>query len=253
MASKAGKAYQGVRSELWQRLRAARAYADKTQLDVAKILGVSRAAVALHESRDPSIRTRPTAEQVMAISKITGVPAEFLMSDLVAPDDVWKYADRPAPSQPASTTYSQPQIDSPANMILPTVTQPDRLTKGFWSAVEFAVIQSNEALASCFARDIDAAGLHLTADFIKNKTLVAFTGLPSSTSQSDLRQFAMQVAGAILLQERAMHKPMAKHVLIYSRVPTALPEMATSAANAFGIDCRVVNTVDEASSFLLSL
>ena len=46
---------------------------------------------------------------------------------------------------------------------------------------------------------------------------------------------------------------VAKHVLIYSRVPTALPEMATSAANVFGIDCRVVSTVDEASSFLLSL
>ena len=37
----------GPRSELWQRLRAARQYSDKTQEQIAKALGVTRAAEML--------------------------------------------------------------------------------------------------------------------------------------------------------------------------------------------------------------
>lgn len=248
MATKSGKFN---RSELWQRLRAARAFSDKTQQDIAKALGVSRAAVALHESRDPNIRTRPTAEQVMVISKITGVPAEFLMSDSVAPDDVWKYADRPGDVQSAMTRPRGPEHFHEAEMI--QVPQQDRLTKGFWSAVEFAVISQDPSLIECFSKDIDAGGIHLTADFIRGKSLAAFTALPIGASSADLRQLAMIVAGAILLQERALHKPMVKTCLIYSRTPAALPEIAVAAASAFGIDCKVVSAVDEAANILLSL
>ncbi|HET8870315.1 MAG TPA: helix-turn-helix transcriptional regulator [Aquabacterium sp.] len=235
---------------MWQRLRAARHYADKTQADVAKVLGVSRAAIALHESRDPNIRTRPTAEQVMAISKLTGVPAEFLMSDLVNPDDVWKYADR------ATTGQHSPQVVQAVaphtqQMILPSDTGPqDRLVKGFWAAVEFHVVSQNPSKASCFAQQIDAGGVDLRADYVSGKVVALFTAVPTS----NLKAFITTTAGTILLIERAMHKPMHKHILLWSQAPVEnVPAIAEAAQRAFGVQAHFVTSVEQAATLLTSL
>jgi transcriptional regulator with XRE-family HTH domain len=89
-------------SELWQRLRQARRFADLTQLDLATRCNVSRGAVALWESAEPEHRTRPTTEHLINVAKTTGVPLEWLLNDVSDLDAIWRlngeYGDRRPPT-----------------------------------------------------------------------------------------------------------------------------------------------------------
>ncbi len=77
-------------SELWQRIRQARKFADLTQLDLSKACGVSRGAVAQWESAELEHRTKPTTDHLISISKATKVPLEWLMNDASDPNEVWR-------------------------------------------------------------------------------------------------------------------------------------------------------------------
>lgn len=77
-------------SELWQRLRQARRYADLTQLDLASRCNVSRGAVALWEAAEPEHRTRPTTDHLITVAKATGVPLEWLLNDASELDAIWR-------------------------------------------------------------------------------------------------------------------------------------------------------------------
>ena len=75
-------------SELWQRLRAARELARKTPDDVGRLLGLSHSAVSLWESADPATRTTPSAQQVIRIAKLCGLPPFLLVDDAVSTQDI---------------------------------------------------------------------------------------------------------------------------------------------------------------------
>lgn len=77
-------------SSLWQRLRQARRFADLTQADLASRCGVSRGAVALWEAEDSEHRTKPTTDHLIAISKGTGVPLEWLLNDASDLNEIWR-------------------------------------------------------------------------------------------------------------------------------------------------------------------
>lgn len=77
-------------TQLWQRLRQARRYADLTQTDLAGKCGVSRGAVALWEAEEPEHRTRPTTDHLIAISKATNVPLDWLLNDASRLEDLWR-------------------------------------------------------------------------------------------------------------------------------------------------------------------
>lgn len=81
-----------ITSELWQRLRQARKYADLTQADLAKACGVTRGAVALWEAAEVEHRTKPTTDHLIQIAKKTKVPLEWLLNDAASTDQLWKLA-----------------------------------------------------------------------------------------------------------------------------------------------------------------
>lgn len=93
-------------SELWQRIRAARKYADLKQQDVATACGVSRGAVAQWEYEDPVRRTTPSIDQMKALSKLAKVPFDWLLNDAASLDDIWQYAkiNEPAPAEETDFT-----------------------------------------------------------------------------------------------------------------------------------------------------
>ena len=100
-------------SELWQRLRHARRNADLTQSDIGELCGVTRAAVALWESRNSALRLKPKATTLETIAQATGVSLEWLIDDRQnAPDsEPRSYPERPsllkthnARKQPAAET-----------------------------------------------------------------------------------------------------------------------------------------------------
>lgn len=77
-------------SELWQRLRQARRYADLTQADLATHCNVTRGAVALWEAAEPEHRTKPTTDHLISVSKATTVPLEWLLNDASDLDSLWR-------------------------------------------------------------------------------------------------------------------------------------------------------------------
>lgn len=79
-------------SELWQRLRQARRFADMTQADLAKRCGVTRGAVALWESAESEHRTKPSIDHIQVIAEACRVPLDWLLNDASDPNDVWRRA-----------------------------------------------------------------------------------------------------------------------------------------------------------------
>lgn len=77
-------------TQLWQRLRQARRYADLTQQALAVMCGVSRGAVALWEAEEPEHRTKPTTDHLIATAKATGVPLEWLLNDASDLAELWR-------------------------------------------------------------------------------------------------------------------------------------------------------------------
>lgn len=100
-------------SELWQRLRAARRFADLTQQNLGDQCRVSRGAVALWEAAEPEHRTKPTIENLVKVAEATSVPLEWLMNDASKLDDVYKLATAnlgPAMSNGKGRPRSQPVL-----------------------------------------------------------------------------------------------------------------------------------------------
>jgi len=68
-------------STLPQLIQAARRYAQLSQQGLADKVGVSRPAVSHWENDNPGKGTAPTRENIVAISKATGAPLDWLLSD----------------------------------------------------------------------------------------------------------------------------------------------------------------------------
>jgi transcriptional regulator with XRE-family HTH domain len=81
-----------TKSQLWERLRAARAYAQRTQRELAAELGVTRGAITLWESPDAGVRTMPRTEQLPGVADYLRVPLSYLMDDNVEAREVYNYA-----------------------------------------------------------------------------------------------------------------------------------------------------------------
>ena len=81
-------------SELWQRLRAAREWAGKSHEDVASVVGLGAQTVALWETEDRATRVAPTAQQVMRVAKLCGLPLFLLVDDAVSISDIESFTGR---------------------------------------------------------------------------------------------------------------------------------------------------------------
>lgn len=109
-------------TQLWQRLRQARRYADLTQAQLAAECGVSRGAVALWEADEVDHRTKPTTDHLIAISKATGAPLEWLMNDASELDALWRLNGEFGASPQAPSRKPTPAPD-----VLPDLLQDGHL------------------------------------------------------------------------------------------------------------------------------
>ena len=109
-------------SQLWERLRAARRYADLTQREVAIAVGLTRSAVAQWEAAEAEQRTRPSAEHLIVFSKLTKAPLEWLMNDASRLDDLYKLASE-NDGMPSPSAQAPPKVPE----VLPDVRQGDQL------------------------------------------------------------------------------------------------------------------------------
>lgn len=115
-------------TELWQRLRQARRFADMTQQDLADKVGVSRGAVALWEAAEPEHRTKPTTEHVVKIAAVTRVPLEWLLNDASDINAIWRLTSEFGdPGRALSAPSAAPPPASPPPDVLPDLEQHGHL------------------------------------------------------------------------------------------------------------------------------
>ena len=224
------------KSELWQRLRAARSFGDKTQMEVSKGLGVSRPTVSLWESRDPAIRTNPSAQQVMGYATVCGVPAQFLVDDAADPDDVYKYGGKFGSKNDAVAPLSTEEAER-------------RRAKAFWSAVEFKCVSDTPSLIGAFEVAIPSNSIKLRAGFLHIKNVAVFTA-PVGREESDVLESA---TACLLLYERALGRTMNKHLMVYTRSGTFNIDDSAAYERQFGITLSAFNDVDRAAAHLSTL
>lgn len=223
-------------SQLWQRLRAARKFADMTQAQLAAVCSVTRSGYAFFESSDDNSRTRPNTDQIMAIAKLTRVPVEWLLNDTSEPGEVWKIAVVNGGAGPA-----------PAPRPAAAVCQHDRRDETFWRAVEYHVTTHDQSRTGAFDSTVWVDAMELTIRYQHEKVLACFC------SVTDPQMMALFM-GRLMLFERALQRAMNKHLIVWLRDGQA-PEMVSrieAAQKVFGISIRVVNTADEAAAYLLA-
>lgn len=217
-------------SELWQRLREVRKFADKTQADMAKIANITRSGYAFWENSDPEQRTLPNVDQATAICKATGVPVSWLLDDSSDINDLWR-----GEFKSKATVTSEPEP--------PVCATSDRAQQRFWAAVEYAVTAADPARDAAFGHEVRAGAVQMVLDYLHNGQAAVFS---RSSSDEDLTR----VIGYLLTAARAA-KLTGLHILVNAEEPPS-PGLVESARRFLGVSIHHATTPDQAAAVLLS-
>lgn len=137
-----------MKSEFWQRLRAARRRANLTQQDVADAFGISRVAVSQWESPEPSKRTQPEPDRWQLLARITGHPVSWLLDNEADPDV--------APISHFDATFTDDSVARSQRVILRGVAMID--VDGFWKELEES---GRDVPVQAITQDPDAYALRI--------------------------------------------------------------------------------------------
>ena len=211
-------------SELWQRLRTARKYADLRQEDISRVCKVTRSAVAQWEAKEPEKRTTPAIDQVREIAKLCRLPLEWLLNDSANTDDVWEIG----------------KLYTPSATQAPMLTPGNRLDSAFEKAIEFDLLQRKPELAEGFGRGLPLANTSLKPDFWYGKTVIEI-----KTSDRAI----VETCGQLLLIEKAIGGKCHKAVLVYG---PADQTVLSAYAAAFGIDIVPVASPADAANYIVA-
>ena len=201
-------------TELWQRIKTARKYADLRQQDVAVACGVSRGAVAQWEYEDAARRTRPNLDQLKALAKAAGVSFDWLINDSSPLDEIWQYT-------PIAPTKAAPA---------PAVRESD-LVKDI---IDELVKAKDYELIRGFHQELVS---HLRPDFVLQDHLVEFK-----------QRFSLEAVGQLLLYERALGRSMQKTLMVRERVANA-----DSIQQTFGVTVLEITSAWDAADYLHSM
>lgn len=224
-----------MKSNLRQRLEAARINAGLTHDQVSKIVGVSRSGYGQWVNKDEARRVNPPAFKLKLFADACKVPVDWLMSDDSDPADLVQMRD-PEPR--------------PRFTIVPKQTQPPaaRLAENFWRAVEYQVVSEQPELAEAFGQGIAPEPLSLTADCMHGRQLVSFS--PDCDKPT-----VMAKLGAMLMIERASRRACDKTVLVWCREghpDTRDADLCSQLEAVFGVQVKMVADVDTAAASLVS-
>ncbi len=211
-------------SELWQRLRAIRKYADLRQSDVATACGISRAAVAQWEASEAEKRTKPGIKEIQILAKLSGVPVEWILNDAAKTEEVWEVAKLAKKVSPPVT--AQPE---PAPLL---ADHERRFAAAFVQAIQFSLMQQRPDMAEGFNRKIGEGNHAVTTDYAHGNLLVEIVAKPG-----DL----VTPCGNLLMAERALGGSLRKVVLVLGGV----------ADSFLDIEIVPVSTPQEAADFLI--
>lgn len=130
----------GMPSEIWERVRALRKYADLTQQEVANACKISREAVSQWESKDPKKRTTPTNNNLWAllglVKKKTGraVSINWLFNDRYDAASLYTPAADARRDEWALTEEST-NVQEDADLLRAWVNLPPEVRSHIWCSI----------------------------------------------------------------------------------------------------------------------
>ena len=228
-------------SELWQRLREMRKFADKTQLDMAKAVGITRSAYAFWEwDKEDGRRTRPNVDQAQIIAKMCKVPIEWMLDDSSDVSDIWRGFPKQA-RHPVQTPSPAPAPVAPA-----PAPNGERMEQRFWSAVEYLVVSGAPKLEGAFARPVQAGVMELAVSFLTERCVALF-------SRASGEQQLLQDIGHLLIVARALgNRGHGLMILVRGEMTEATQALCESARRFLGVQVAYVTEPEEAASLLLA-
>lgn len=236
------------RSELGQRIRAARKRVGLTQQQVAECFGIDRTAVVQWESKDPKRATRPDVSRLEEFAKLTRTPLWWLLSD------------------ESDVAESWPEITSEkAESVAPRAASLAQHLRSFWNA---AALTTRAARPDLWSHEVwEPAGPAwmnpVLPDVMTDRALVQFITAPT-LDQSRV----MTAATAMLGFERLQHREYPrKVVMVWRPDPSTWPdnfrgyltaldrirEHAAYALESMGVSFIEVKTADEAAAYLVQI
>lgn len=227
---------EGTRSELWQRLRAARLYyfertgVAMSQRMVAEAVGLNtRAAVGLWESDKDDQRTEPDLEQLEDVADLCGVDLGWLASRKSDPDC-------PVPA------------GAKAGVLLRGPNAALTQASAFWRAVREMVIGSRPELSGAFDKKI-AHGV--TASFHSGSALATVWYFDTS-AVDDQDALLRRQAADMLLVEAVLGYRHTKAVAVFT--PSGRYSSPTAKAlGRCGVEFACFRDIPRAMAFLVSL
>lgn len=236
------------RSELGQRIRAARKRAGLTQQQVAEDFGIDRTAVVQWESKDPKRATRPDVSRLEEFAKLTRTPLWWLLSDESDVSEPW------------------PEIASEkAESIAPRAASLAQHLRSFWNA---AALTTRAARPDLWSHEVwepeGPAWMNpVLPDVMTDRALVQFLTSPSL----DLAR-VLAAATAMLGFEKLQHREYPRKVVMvwhpdqntwpdayrgYLTNLMRIREHAAYALEPMGIQFLEVKTAEEASAYLVQI
>lgn len=119
---KQGLKNAGMRSQLHERIRAARRFGKLTQERLAEKLEISKAAVAQWEAADSDKRTTPTRENLIGIHRHTGAPLDWLVDDTRGLEEDWLLMGY-LPPKTAASSVQEARSDYEVSTPTPSVAE----------------------------------------------------------------------------------------------------------------------------------
>lgn len=219
------------KSELWQRIRAARAHAELTQSEVAKALGLTRPAISLWESKEALNRTRPTSEQMNQLALLCKVSPGWLVDDTSDPMKVVPY-----------------DATEMADEVIPMSVEKAR-AGAFWNAVRYNILAEHPKLSAAFEHRLP--GTSLVVPFHAGRAVVSFTydeGGRGAKGQEDL---LYDEAAKLLLYELMLGVRCTKMVAVWTRTGR-YDSAAVKELSRRGVTVCSFNEIDKAVAALVS-
>lgn len=220
-------------SEMWQRIKQARKASDKTQLQMAKALGITRSGYAFLETPHEQYRTTPNITQPRTISSFTGVPLDLIVNDSTDLADVVR-SKLPG--------YVHQRQSDPAQERRPGLPESEDMRAMFWAAVQFACV--TRGLPDLrFDQQVSPPPLEVRVGCLGNRAVAVMADEPSPAD-------TVRAIGLLLSAERAISKSLGKTLIVFSRSPVDVRAIAAQAKSTFGVDVRVATSADQAAEIL---
>lgn len=236
------------KSELWERIQAARKRASKSQGDIAAHFGIDRSAISQWESRREDRRTRPDVEKLEEFGRITQTPLWWLLSDESDVHVPWPYA---------ADERGDAAAAKPAALA--------RYLQDFWKAATLRTMEKREDL---WGKDVwEPEGpvwmKAITPDAMSEKALVCFVTAP----RPDLAKISNLAAGMLAFERTQQKEYPRKYVMVWRPNTVTWPkvyknyvedldriqQLALVLAKRVGFEYLEVSGADEAAEYLTQI